>query len=135
MAMDVSREPTPTASLNDPGAPPSVQVHRGIWVKRVLLIGGVLGIVAALGAVIPSVFSSPETGPQLMYTVVPSDMTVTITEQGTLESSDNIEIKNKVRGQNTVTWVIPSGSVVKAGDELVRLDTKVIEETVSDEIP
>lgn len=133
MAMDVSREPTPTASLNDPGAPPSVQVNRGVWVKRVLLIGGVLGIVAALGAVIPSVFSSPETGPQLMYTVVPSDMTVTITEQGTLESSDNTEIKNKVRGQNTVTWVIPSGSVVKAGDELVRLDTKVIEETVSEQ--
>jgi multidrug resistance efflux pump len=53
---------------------------------------------------------------------------VTVTEQGTLESSNNTEIKCKVRGFSTVTWVIPGGTVVKPGDELVRLDTKVIEE-------
>ncbi|MBB76469.1 MAG: hypothetical protein CMJ75_18345 [Planctomycetaceae bacterium] len=131
MAMDVSPQAT-TTSVNRPttAAP---QVSNGRWVKRSLFIGGILGIMAALGTLIPSVFSSPDPGPQLMYTVVLSDLKVTITEQGTLESSDNTEIKNKVRGHNTVTWVIPSGSVVKAGDELVRLDTKVIEETVSEQ--
>ncbi|MEE3373072.1 MAG: TolC family protein [Planctomycetota bacterium] len=133
MAMDVSHQPASTTSFERPDGTPAPQVNNGIWVKRLLLIGGVLGLMAALGAVIPSVFSSAEPGPQLMYTVVPSDLKVTITEQGTLESSDNTEIKNKVRGHNTVTWVIPSGSVVKAGDELVRLDTKVIEETVSEQ--
>ena len=34
-------------------------------------------------------------------------------------------------GHSTVTYVIPSGSMVKKGDVLVRLDTKVIEETIS----
>ena len=52
-------------------------------------------------------------------------------KQGTLESSNNTEIKCKVRGFSTVTWVVPGGTVVAQGDELVRLDTKVIEEEVS----
>ena len=133
MAMDVSPDPLTSGPFNHPGTSPSGRVNSGSWVKRLLLIGGALGIVAALGTVIPNMFAAPESGPHLMYTVARSDLTVTIMEQGTLEISDNLEIKNKVRGSNTVTWVIPSGSVVKAGDELVRLDTKVIEETVSEQ--
>ncbi len=48
-----------------------------------------------------------------------------------MESSNNTEIKCKVRGYSTVTWVIEGGTEVKAGDELVRLDTKRIEDAVS----
>ncbi|MHC4405169.1 MAG: efflux RND transporter periplasmic adaptor subunit [Planctomycetota bacterium] len=48
-----------------------------------------------------------------------------------MESSNNTEIKCKVRGYNTVIWVIEGGTEVKAGDELVRLDTKRIEDAVS----
>ena len=36
------------------------------------------------------------------------DMEVSVTEQGSLESSDNVEIICKVRGQNTVTWSVPT---------------------------
>jgi multidrug efflux pump subunit AcrA (membrane-fusion protein) len=60
------------------------------------------------------------------------DLIVSVTEQGTLESADNTEIKCKVRGQNTIIWVIESGSIVKPGDELVRLDTLVIEDAISE---
>ena len=56
---------------------------------------------------------------------------MTVSEQGTLESSNNTEVKCKVRGWSTVTWVISSGAVVEPGDELVRLDTKVLEEQFS----
>lgn len=79
-----------------------------------------------------------ETNPRLTHTITRGELLVTVTEQGTLESSKNSEIKCEVRGgyggrggQSTVTWVIPAGSVVRAGDELVRLDTKVLEETIS----
>ncbi len=72
------------------------------------------------------------------HTVRSGKLTVVVSEQGTLESSRNAEIKCEIRGgyggrggHSTVTWVIPSGSTVAEGDELVRLDTKVIEETVS----
>ena len=85
----------------------------------------ILGTAAAL---LPTAMSSDDDGPQLTHTIGRADLNVSVIEQGTLESSNNTEVKCKVRGFSTVTWVIPAGSVVSAGDELVRLDTKVIEE-------
>lgn len=60
------------------------------------------------------------------------DLLVTIEEQGILESGENFEIKSKVRGRNAVLWIIDSGSFVKKGDELVRLDSLVIQEQVDE---
>jgi multidrug efflux pump subunit AcrA (membrane-fusion protein) len=91
----------------------------------------VVAVLATAAALLPSAVSSPETGPKLTHTITRGDLLVTVTEQGTLESSNNTEIKCKVRGFSTVTWVIPGGTMVEPGDELVRLDTKVIEEQVS----
>ena len=68
----------------------------------------------------------------MTHSIVRGDLLVTVTEQGTLESSNNIEIKCKVRGDNTIIWVIESGTEVKPGDELVRLDTLFIEEQISE---
>jgi len=82
--------------------------------------------------------SAIELGPTVTRQVTRGDMLVTITEEGTLESSKNTEIKCEIRGgyggrggMSTVTSVIPAGSVVEKGDVLVRLDTKIIEETIS----
>ena len=133
MAIDVLPE---TQSRAEPGhreqTPPDPAVHQSAWLRRVLLAVGLTAVAAAaVAALIPGILSSGERGPRLTHTIARGELIVTITEQGTVESSDNTEIKCKVRGHNTVTWVIPSGSVVKAGDELVRLDVKRIEETVS----
>ena len=82
--------------------------------------------------------SLSEIGPGKTHAITRGDLIVTETVEGTLESSKNTEIKCNIRGgyggrggASTVTWVIPSGTVVQAGDELVRLDTKILEETVS----
>ncbi len=82
--------------------------------------------------------SLSEIGPRKTYTITRGELVVTETVQGTLESSKNTEIKCNIRGgyggrggASTVTWVIPSGTVVQAGEDLVRLDTKILEETVS----
>ncbi len=48
-----------------------------------------------------------------------------------LESSNNEEIKCYVKGGSTVLWVIETGTIVKPGDELVRLDDSVIEENIT----
>lgn len=66
--------------------------------------------------------------PTLVHTVSSGSLLETLTEQGTLESSNNTEIKCRVRGSSTVNWVIESGTEVQAGDELVRLENKQIEE-------
>ena len=101
---------------------------QGRWWRRGLLAIGVVAVLASAAALIPGAMSPQETGPKLTHTITRGDLLVTVTEQGTLESSNNTEIKCKVRGFSTVTWVIEGGTVVKPGDELVRLDTKVIEE-------
>ncbi|MDA7904915.1 hypothetical protein N9A80_01080 [Rhodopirellula sp.] len=68
----------------------------------------------------------------LTHTVDRQNLTVSITEQGTLESRENVEVKCKVRGENTVIWVVENGSEVKKGDVLVKLDTLVIEDTINE---
>jgi multidrug efflux pump subunit AcrA (membrane-fusion protein) len=57
---------------------------------------------------------------------------VSVTEQGNVVSSENTEIKCKVRGQSTVVWVIEGGTEVKPGDELVRLDTLALDDAISE---
>lgn len=105
----------------------------GIVVSAAVLVRGnsatdsKSGIFKTLG----SLFKAEKTESRMTHTIQRGDLLVSVTEQGTLESFENTEIKCKVRGSNTVTWVIQSGTVVKPGDELVRLDTKRIEESVS----
>jgi multidrug resistance efflux pump len=102
------------------------------WWQRGLVAFGVIAVLATVASLIAAATSSQETGPRLTHTVTRGDLRVTVTEQGTLESSENTEIKCKVRGQNTVIWVIESGTVVEPGDELVRLDTLFIQEQIDE---
>ena len=101
------------------------------WRKRGLRMIAAVAVVAIAARFIPGAMSERESGPKLTHTITRGDLLVTVTEQGTLESSNNTEVKCKVRGYNTVIWVIEGGTEVKAGDELVRLDTKRIEDAIS----
>ncbi|MEK6239030.1 MAG: HlyD family efflux transporter periplasmic adaptor subunit [Planctomycetales bacterium] len=101
------------------------------WGMRGLLVLFATIVLATGAAFLSRAVSSPDDGPKLTHAITRGDLLVTVTEQGTLESSNNTEIKCKVRGFSTVTWVIPAGSQVKPEDILVRLDTKVIEEQFS----
>jgi multidrug resistance efflux pump len=92
----------------------------------------VVAVIASAAALIPGADSSRRIGPELTHTITRGDLVVTVTEQGTLESAINTEIKCKVRGQNTIIWVIEAGTEVKPGDELVRLDTLAIEDAISE---
>ena len=102
------------------------------WWKRGLLAIGLLAVLAPAAALIPGATSSREIGPFATHTITRGDLIVTVTEQGTLESSDNTEIKCQVRGQSTVIWVIEGGTEVKPGDELVRLDTLALEDAIAE---
>jgi multidrug efflux pump subunit AcrA (membrane-fusion protein) len=99
---------------------------------RVLLAIGALAVLASAATLMPRAGSSSQIGPELTHTITRGDLIVTVTEQGTLESADNTEIKCRVRGQNTITWVIEAGTEVEPGDELVRLDTLVIEDAINE---
>ena len=107
-------------------------LSQGRWWKRGLLTFILIGFLGAAAALIATTMSSKEAGPQLTHTIARGDLLVTVIEQGILESAENTEIKCKVRGQNTVIWVIESGSMVEPGDELVRLDSLFIEEQIDE---
>ena len=66
--------------------------------------------------------------PKRYHTIDQGEVVVDVTEQGTLESSKNTEIKCRVRGSSTINWVIESGLEVKKGEVLVKLENKQIEE-------
>ncbi len=66
------------------------------------------------------------------HTIQRGELVASVTEQGTLESSNNTEIKCRVRGSNTITYVIESGTEVQPGDTLVQLETLAIEEEISE---
>ncbi|MDA1055229.1 MAG: hypothetical protein O3C40_32815 [Planctomycetota bacterium] len=133
MSLDVLPETPSLAETQD--SPdlnyPGDSGQGGRWWLRGLLAVVAIGAIGAVGTYISGAAVPKEVGPKLTHTIKRGELLVTVTEQGTLESSNNTEVKCKVRGFSTVTWVIPAGTVVEPGDELVRLDTKVIEEEVS----
>jgi len=93
---------------------------------------GAFAVLALAAVLMPHTGSSREIGPELTHTITRGDLIVTVTEQGTLESVDNAEIKCKVRGHNTIIWVIEAGVEVDPGDELVKLDTLAIEDAIAE---
>ena len=120
--MSVTALPSPETQ-NTPG-----QVSGDRTAVRVAIVIGAIIIVGAVAAVLAIPETSSDADPVLTHTIRRGNMTVSVIEQGTLESSNNTEVKCKVRGFSTVTYVVPAGTVVEEGQELVRLDTKVIEE-------
>ncbi|MEE2642519.1 MAG: hypothetical protein VX768_17950 [Planctomycetota bacterium] len=117
--------------MNPNGSPENTEKGKKGWFLRLAVVLAIVSIL--LLGLLQLVESQLDQGEKdrMTHTVARGDLTVTVSEQGTLESSNNTEIKCKIRGFNTVTWVVKVGTLVKEGDELVRLDTKVIEENVS----
>jgi multidrug efflux pump subunit AcrA (membrane-fusion protein) len=126
MSTDVPAETQNPQQHNDQDSSP------GKWPNLILLVIIAVAVVASTAALIPGAGSPSEIGPELTHTITRGELIVTVTEQGTLESAVNTEIKCRVRGQNTIIWVVESGSVVETGDELVRLDTLAIEDAIAE---
>lgn len=122
----------PTMSASTLPAPEPLssaqKVPRDRLATWVIIILGIIAIAAAAALTAYWPGSSDQGQKFLTHTIKRGSLTVSVTEQGTLESSNNTEIKCRVRGFSTVTYVVPTGTVVEEGQELVRLDTKVIEE-------
>ncbi|MEE3373457.1 MAG: hypothetical protein VX346_29235 [Planctomycetota bacterium] len=98
--------------------------------RNTLVTGVVLLFAAVAGGLFYSLGRVEKSVEWKTHEVTRGEMIISVIEHGVLESSENTRIVCRVRGDNTVTWAIKSGEEVKAGDELVRLDTLVIEETI-----
>ena len=111
-----------SSSRTQPRAgPQQTLASRRRWRRGLLALGSIAALVSVVMLIASG--ESQRDYPRLTHTITRGDLLVTVTEQGVLESAENTEIKCQVRGQNTVLWVIESGTIVQPGDELVRLDT------------
>ena len=122
----------PAASANahprlgrSPGATPKRLRWLGLW-------GILMAIVVAAWSVSRDSGTDQSTTATLTHRVQRDDLQVTVLEKGTLESSNNVEIRSKVWGWKTVNWVIQSGAIVEEGDLLVELDASEMEKKVDD---
>jgi len=101
--------------------------------KSILTVTGLLFLAGVAAAAMLSESGSARALKQLSTHVIKrGELLVTVTEQGTLESSNNTEIKCRVRGDNSIIFVIESGTHVEAGEVLLRLETLVIDEEISE---
>lgn len=110
----------------------SADTKRFAWLRIALTLAalGAIGVLVAAGR--QRNVNSNSNARRLTHTVTKGDLTISLIEQGTLESTENTEIKCKVRGDNTVIWVVENGSHVNEGDVLVRLDTLQIEDQINE---
>lgn len=140
MATEVQpeRQSSPVRAGYDPPLRPTraatrTTTHAAGGAKWILGLAGVavIGVIAAAGAVWLSE-SAEDTQPKLTHTIARQDLNVTVTEDGTLESANNTEIRCKVRGANlTLVSIVANGTEVKPGDVLARIDTKTIEDNIN----
>ena len=56
---------------------------------------------------------------------------VTVTADGNVESASNIEVKCRVAGGSTILWIVEDGKIVDEGEEIVKLDTSVIDDKLN----
>ncbi|MGI9466049.1 MAG: efflux RND transporter periplasmic adaptor subunit [Rubripirellula sp.] len=102
-----------------------------MWIKTAI---GITALAAIAAGAIP--FVQQRDGnvidkSLMTYKVSRGDLSVTVTENGMLESSNNEEIKCMVKGGSTVLWVIETGTIVETGEELVRMDTSLIVDNIT----
>lgn len=98
--------------------------NAGVIVLLVLLIGGV-GAWLALGESGDDSNDGPEV---LTHTVVRERLVVSVTEDGNLESASNKDVKCEIEGGSTILKIVPDGTIVEQGAEIIELDKSGIEE-------
>ncbi len=122
---------TRSMTQRSPSGPPAKSSGSTKW-KRWLLLAPGLTLLGATAYLFSGAVQPADVEPKLTHTIARRDLKVTVTEQGTLESSDNTEVRCKVKGAaNTIVWIIENGTEVKPDDVLVRIDTSTIEDNIN----
>ena len=107
--------------------------RNGGWVRWLLSFVGFVAIVGVGYLAYARYFSGydEDEGRMLTTQVKKADLLITVTEDGNVESANNVELKSKVPGSNTILEIVSDGAHVKKGDQLVKLDSWSIEEQIT----
>jgi len=125
---DVLDELGPADPLDQP-----VRPRRRSWWKWLSAAALLAALVAAAAVAVPRLGDMLKARPPskpTTHTVRRGELVITVTEEGSLESAGNVDIKCEVAGGTTILWIIQDGKEVREGDELVRLDSSKLAEQV-----
>lgn len=135
--MATTTEPVAPSSAvlrTDSGTPRPAPRKKSVR-RKLLVVGGVvlssLAVLAAASSQLLNRNAAILDKQQAVYPVVRGMLLVTVTEDGNLESAANVDVKCQVLGGSTILWIVPDGSTVKKGDEIIRLDAATIEDQVN----
>lgn len=83
----------------------------------------------------PAAKSIPRSGPGSieLFEVSRSDFEITTTATGDLRARTQVEIRNSLESETTITEIIPEGTSVKKGDVLVKLNAESIQTRLDEE--
>ena len=108
--------------------------RQGSWVTRSmvgLVVVAILGG-AAWGAVqLMANRTDKKVSDVLTATVERGELVVTVTEDGSVESAVNIDIKCEVAGGTSILWIVEDGTEVKKGEKIIQLDSAALEESIN----
>ncbi len=139
MAVNVKSEQVTSTRHHSLASPRSVRredrhnpAPRGASWFRAVVVAAVVGAVAIAVTLTLGAASPETTQPRLVHTLARRNLAVKVRAEGTLESSNNTEVRCKVKGANsTIVWIVDNGTKVQPGDVLVRLDTSTIEDNIN----
>ena len=99
------------------------------WVQVALAVGAVAALAVGIAVWAGMTGKSREaTASSKTAVAVREPLVVSITESGEVDAKRSIVVRCEVENSGTVIWVIEEGTLVKEGDELVRLDSANLEE-------
>lgn len=119
----------PQPMPNPEPAPPSRRSRSGwLWAILALLV-----ISIPIGVVLYRGTGSRDDEP-LTFTVAETDLRITVTERGTLESQKTVNGICEIEGyDNKIIFIVEEGSTVKEGDVVVRFDSAQIDKEIAEE--
>ncbi|APZ95634.1 efflux RND transporter periplasmic adaptor subunit [Fuerstiella marisgermanici] len=109
-------------------------MRKSPFFKNLLLLVAVCGLIG--GPIWYAVNAAQEDGDvdSLKWTAEETDLRITVTERGTLESQKTVNGVCEVEGyDNKIIFIVEEGSTVKKGDVVVRFDSSQIDKEIAEE--
>jgi HlyD family secretion protein len=113
----------------------------GRWLPRKksarisVLAGGIFFVVIAIAMLVGGGTANQNNPLMGTFTVRQGDMTISVTESGSIKARNAVDIKSEVEGQATIISVVPDGTYIKPEDVnnkiLVELDSSDLREKLT----
>ena len=122
--------------LGDPTAQQQPVVSRSrrkrVWLLLVVpLVIACAYVSPSLLALLPDTEQTTDLSGMPVYTVEKRNLEITVTEEGSLVSDENVNITCDVAGGATIIWLVEDGDRVTAGMDIVKLDASVLSENAT----